>query len=99
MGVTESHDLKEGQWRPDWHCHVIVWARDLISSESLNLWKFRGCHPHERLLLLKPDSGGFPPLMAYRYLQKEKDAWEARFGNLTEEFLQSQDPGKKGTVS
>ncbi|KAH7318796.1 hypothetical protein B0J17DRAFT_724223 [Rhizoctonia solani] len=97
VGVTELHDLKEGQWQPDWHCHVIVWAKELISSESLNLWKFQGCRPHERLLLLKVDSGGFPPLMAFRYLQKEKDAWEACFGNLTEEFLQSQDPGNKGT--
>ncbi|KAH7320536.1 hypothetical protein B0J17DRAFT_633650 [Rhizoctonia solani] len=35
--------------------------------------------------------------MAFRYLQKEKAAWEACFGNLTEEFLQSQDPGNKGT--
>ncbi|KAH7338461.1 hypothetical protein B0J17DRAFT_718113 [Rhizoctonia solani] len=73
VGVTESHDLKESQWQPDWHCHVIVWAKELV------------------------DSGGFPPLMAFRYLQKEKAAWEAHFGNLTEEFLQSQDPGNKGT--
>jgi hypothetical protein len=35
MGVTESHDLKEGQWQPDWHCHVIVWARNLVHSESV----------------------------------------------------------------
>ncbi|QRW21160.1 hypothetical protein RhiXN_06149 [Rhizoctonia solani] len=43
MGVTESHDLREGEWQPDWHCHVIVWARTLISSEALNLWKYKGC--------------------------------------------------------
>ncbi|KDN36954.1 hypothetical protein RSAG8_10488, partial [Rhizoctonia solani AG-8 WAC10335] len=95
VGVTETHDLVEGQWHPDWHCHVIVWAADLIKSESLNLWKFKGCRPHERMLLLRPDKGGFPPLAAFKYLKKEADAWEARYGNLTEEFLQSQDPSEK----
>ncbi|EUC55197.1 hypothetical protein RSOL_099790, partial [Rhizoctonia solani AG-3 Rhs1AP] len=30
--------------------------------------------------------------MAICYFKKEADAWEARYGNLTEEFLQSQDP-------
>ncbi|KDN34166.1 hypothetical protein RSAG8_12743, partial [Rhizoctonia solani AG-8 WAC10335] len=78
VGVTETHDLVEGQWHPDWHCHVIVWAADLIKSESLNLWKFKGCRPHERMLLLRPDKGGFPPLAAFKYLKKEADAWEAR---------------------
>ncbi|KAF8750050.1 hypothetical protein RHS01_09510 [Rhizoctonia solani] len=86
-GVTESHDLKEGQWHPDWHCHVIVWARTLISSEGLNLWKYKGVRPHERLLLLKDSNGRFAPLSAYEYLKKEADAWEAQYGTLTEEFL------------
>lgn len=94
IGVTESHDLKEGQWSPDWHCHVIVWAHDLVKSESHNLWTFKGVRPHERQLQLRSDSGGFPPLAAYKYFQKEKHAWEARYGNLTEEFLQEQCPKK-----
>ncbi|KDN39306.1 hypothetical protein RSAG8_08941, partial [Rhizoctonia solani AG-8 WAC10335] len=85
VGVTESHDLKEGQWSPDWHCHVIVWAQGLISSEALNLWKFKGVQPHD---------GGFPPLAAFWYLKKEPDAFEAHYGNLTEEFLQSQGPSE-----
>ena len=92
VGVTESHNLEESQWRPDWHCHVIVWAHELITSEALNLWKYKGVRPHERLLQLRPDSGGFPPLAAYKYLKKEADAWEARYGNLTEEFLLGQAP-------
>ncbi|QRW15544.1 hypothetical protein RhiXN_03545 [Rhizoctonia solani] len=92
MGVTESHDLKEGQWHPDWHCHVIVWARTLISSEGLNLWKYKGVRPHERLLLLKDSNGRFAPLSAYEYLKKEANAWEARYGTLTEEFLLGQCP-------
>ncbi|QRW23264.1 hypothetical protein RhiXN_08300 [Rhizoctonia solani] len=92
MGVTESHDLREGEWQPDWHCHVIVWARTLISSEGLNLWKYKGVRPHERLLLLKDDKGRFAPLSAYEYLKKEADAWEAQYGTLTEEFLLGQCP-------
>ncbi|KAF8750874.1 hypothetical protein RHS01_08950 [Rhizoctonia solani] len=92
MGVTESHDLREGEWQPDWHCHVIVWARTLISSEALNLWKYKGVRPHERLLVLRDDKGRFAPLSAYEYLKKEADAWEARYGNLTEEFLLGQCP-------
>ncbi|KAG8692287.1 hypothetical protein FRC11_003718 [Ceratobasidium sp. 423] len=96
VGVTESHDLEDGQWTPAWHCHVIVWARTLITSEGLNLWTFKGCRPHERLLQLRVDSGGFPPLAAYQYLKKELAAWEARYGNLTEEFLQGQNPNKDG---
>ncbi|GAB1527357.1 hypothetical protein RhiTH_010532 [Rhizoctonia solani] len=92
MGVTESHDLKEGQWHPDWHCHVIVWARTLISSEGLNLWKYKGVRPHERLLLLKDSNGRFAPLSAYEYLKKEANAWEAQYGTLTEEFLLGQCP-------
>ncbi|KAF8751615.1 hypothetical protein RHS01_08329 [Rhizoctonia solani] len=92
MGVTESHDLKEGQWHPDWHCHVIVWARTLISSEGLNLWKYKGVRPHEHLLLLKDSNGRFAPLSAYEYLKKEADAWEAQYGTLTEEFLLGQCP-------
>ncbi|KDN35610.1 hypothetical protein RSAG8_11439, partial [Rhizoctonia solani AG-8 WAC10335] len=94
VGVTESHNLKEGQWSPDWHCHVIVWAQGLISCEALNPWKFKGVWPHERLLQLRTDSGGFPPLAAFRYLKKEPDAFEARYGNLMEEFLQSQGPSE-----
>ncbi|KAF8750558.1 hypothetical protein RHS01_09321 [Rhizoctonia solani] len=47
MGVTESHDLREGR---------------------------------------------FAPLSAYEYLKKEADAWEARYGTLTEEFLLGQCP-------
>ncbi|GAB1526970.1 hypothetical protein RhiTH_010144 [Rhizoctonia solani] len=92
MGVTESHDLREGEWQPDWHCHVIVWARTLISSEGLNLWKYKGVRPHEHLLLLKDDKGRFAPLSAYEYLKKEADAWEAQYGTLTEEFLLGQCP-------
>ncbi|QRW24771.1 hypothetical protein RhiXN_11683 [Rhizoctonia solani] len=92
MGVTESHDLREGEWQPDWHCHVIVWARTLISSEALNLWKYKGVRPHERLLVLRDDKGRFAPLSAYEYLKKEADAWEARYGTLTEEFLLGQCP-------
>ncbi|GAB1527208.1 hypothetical protein RhiTH_010383 [Rhizoctonia solani] len=92
MGVTESHDLKEGQWHPDWHCHVIVWARTLISSEGLNLWRYKGVHPHECLLLLKDSNGRFAPLSAYEYLKKEAVAWEAQYGTLTEEFLLGQCP-------
>ncbi|KAF8760983.1 hypothetical protein RHS01_01283 [Rhizoctonia solani] len=91
-GVTESHDLREGEWQPDWHCHVIVWARTLISSEALNLWKYKGVRPHERLLVLRDDKGRFAPLSAYEYLKKEADAWEARYGTLTEEFLLGQCP-------
>ena len=98
IGVTELHDLCDGQFWPDWHCHVIVWGHQLITSESLNLWKFNGVHPHEHVLWLQPDSGGFPPLKAYQYLKKEPEAWEACFGNLTEEFLVEQDP-KKGDKS
>ena len=94
VGVTESHDLKEGQWQPDWHCHVIVWARDLIHSEALDLWKYKGIRPHERLLALRADKGGFPPLSALQYFKKEADAWEARYGNLTEEFLRGQSPAE-----
>ncbi|KAG8720764.1 hypothetical protein FRC11_003086 [Ceratobasidium sp. 423] len=96
VGVTESHDLEEGQWTPAWHCHVIVWAWTIIHSERLNLWKFKGCQPHEWLLQLRVDSGGFPPLAAYQYLKKEQAAWEAHYGNLTEEFLQGQSPIKGG---
>ncbi|GAB1528416.1 hypothetical protein RhiTH_011610 [Rhizoctonia solani] len=92
MGVTESHDLREDEWQPDWHCHVIVWARTLISSEALNLWKYKGVRPHERLLVLRDDKGRFAPLSAYEYLKKEADAWEARYGTLTEEFLLGQCP-------
>ncbi|GAB1525967.1 hypothetical protein RhiTH_009133 [Rhizoctonia solani] len=62
MGVTESHDLREGEWQPDWHCHVIVWARTLISSEALNLWKYKGVRPHERLLVLRDDKGRYGTL-------------------------------------
>ncbi|KAF8692803.1 hypothetical protein RHS03_08546, partial [Rhizoctonia solani] len=91
MGVTESHDLREGEWQPDWHCHVIVWDRTLISSEALNLWKYKGVCPHEYLLLLRDDKGKFAPLSAYEYL-KEADAWEAQHGTLTEEFLLGQCP-------
>ncbi|KAG8702095.1 hypothetical protein FRC11_011685, partial [Ceratobasidium sp. 423] len=40
--------------------------------------------------------GGFPPLAAYQYLKKEQAAWEAHYGNLTEEFLQEQNPNKEG---
>ncbi|KAG8735153.1 hypothetical protein FRC11_003399 [Ceratobasidium sp. 423] len=76
VGVTESHDLEEGQQTPSWHCHVLVWA-------------------HGLLLQLRVDSGGFPPLAAYQYL-KEQAAWEAHYGNLTEEFLQEQNPNKAG---
>ncbi|KEP44898.1 hypothetical protein V565_352730, partial [Rhizoctonia solani 123E] len=92
VGVTESHELQKGQWHPNWHCHVLVWGREIITSEAINLWKFKGCCPHEKFLPLCVDSGGFPPLMAICYFKKEADAWEARYGNLTEEFLQSQDP-------
>ncbi|KAF8702361.1 hypothetical protein RHS03_06351, partial [Rhizoctonia solani] len=92
MGVTESHGLKEGQWHPDWHCNVIVWARTLISSEGLNLWKYKEVHPHEHLLLLKDSNRRFPPLSANEYLKKEADAWEAQYGTLTEEFLLGQCP-------
>ncbi|GAB1527898.1 hypothetical protein RhiTH_011086 [Rhizoctonia solani] len=80
MGVTESHDLRE------------VWARNLISSEALNLWKYKGVRPHERLLLLRDDKGKFAPLSAYEYLKKEADAWEAQYGTLTEKFLLGQCP-------
>ena len=100
VGVTESHDLKEGQWDPDWHCHVLVWGRGIITSEAKDLWKFKGVRPHERFLSIRVDSGGFPPLAAFKYLKKEDDAWEARYGTLTEEFLVGQDPSsKKGGVS
>ncbi|KAG8737445.1 hypothetical protein FRC11_002059, partial [Ceratobasidium sp. 423] len=68
----------------------------LITSEGLNLWAFKGCHPHEGLLQLRVDSGGFPPLAAYQYLKKEQAAWEAHYGKLTEEFLQEQNPDKAG---
>ncbi|CCO37814.1 hypothetical protein BN14_11974 [Rhizoctonia solani AG-1 IB] len=94
VGVTESHDLKEGQWQPDWHCHIIVWARDLIHSEALDLWKYKGICPHEQLLALRTDKGGFPPLSALQYFKKEADAWEACYGNLTEEFLRGQSPAE-----
>ncbi|QRW26413.1 hypothetical protein RhiXN_12074 [Rhizoctonia solani] len=87
MGVTESHDLREGEWQPDWHCHVIVWARTLISSEALNLWKYKGVCPHERLCLFRDDKGMFAPLSAYEYLKKE-----AQYGTLTEELLLGQCP-------
>ncbi|CUA78538.1 hypothetical protein RSOLAG22IIIB_07146 [Rhizoctonia solani] len=93
--VTESHDLKEGQWRPDWHCHVLVWARGIVTTEAKNLWKFNGVHPHEWVLSIRLDKGGFPPLAAYKYMQKEADAWESCYGSLTEEFLVSQDPSAK----
>ncbi|KAF8757139.1 hypothetical protein RHS01_04186 [Rhizoctonia solani] len=66
--------------------------RTLISSEALNLWKYKGVRPHERLLVLRDDKGRFAPLSAYEYLKKEADAWEARYGNLTEEFLLGQCP-------
>ncbi|KAF8761023.1 hypothetical protein RHS01_01187 [Rhizoctonia solani] len=92
MGVTESHDLREGEWQPDWHCHVIVWARTLISSEALNLWKYKGVRPHERLLVLRDDKGRFAPLSAYEYLKKEADAWEARYGNPYRGVLLGQCP-------
>ncbi|KAF8748448.1 hypothetical protein RHS01_10823 [Rhizoctonia solani] len=89
MGVTEPHYLKEGQWHPDWHCHVIVWARTLISSEALNLWKYKEVHPHEHLLLLKDSNGRFAPLSAYEYLKKEADAGRHRLKaktNRNEDF-------------
>ena len=100
VGVTESHDLKEGQWSPDWHCHVLVWGQGIITSEAKDLWKYNGVCPHERVLSIWVDSGGFPPLAALKYFKKEADAWEACYGNLTEEFLVGQDPSsKKGAVS
>ncbi|CAE6371417.1 unnamed protein product, partial [Rhizoctonia solani] len=40
------------------------------------------------------DKGGFPPLSALQYFKKEADAWEARYGNLTEEFLRGQSPAE-----
>ncbi|CAE6383694.1 unnamed protein product [Rhizoctonia solani] len=92
VGVMESHDLKDGQWWPDWHCHVIVWAKDLVHSKALDLWKFKGVHPHEHLLALRTDKGTFPPLSALQYFKKEAIAWEAWYGNLTEEFLRGQSP-------
>ncbi|KAF8759551.1 Geminivirus Rep catalytic domain [Rhizoctonia solani] len=63
-----------------------------LREEGLNLWKYKGVRPHERLLLLKDDKGRFAPLSAYEYLKKEADAWEARYGTLTEEFLLGQCP-------
>ncbi|KAF8748464.1 Geminivirus Rep catalytic domain [Rhizoctonia solani] len=63
-----------------------------LREEGLNLWKYKGVRPHERLLLLKDDKGRFAPLSAYEYLKKEADAWEAQYGTLTEEFLLGQCP-------
>ena len=45
-------------------------------------------------LAIRTDNGGFPPLSALHYFRKEAAAWEACYGNLTEEFLSGQFPAE-----
>ncbi|KAF8750052.1 hypothetical protein RHS01_09516 [Rhizoctonia solani] len=74
-------------------CHEVI--KDLVDhlltlkwGNSLLEYAMGVTESHD---LREDDKGRFAPLSAYEYLKKEADAWEARYGTLTE-FLLGQCP-------
>ncbi|CAE6340420.1 unnamed protein product [Rhizoctonia solani] len=89
--VDHLYTLKNGDNSLLEYAVGVTKSHDL-KEESLDLWKFKGVRPHECLLALRNDKGGFPPLSALQYFKKEVAAQEACHANLTEGFLKGQSP-------